>query len=178
MSHPTPWSGPPTQREIDAAQRLGVDVELYRRFKRNAGPEADRFELADGPPDVVEEEHLAQKLRIEPGVFKRPHTSPSILVQAARTPGEVARSLLTIVCYLLLMFLIIGLGGETVQRVPGVFQVAALGALLIPAMMLSTFIWTHVGEGGRDAARLVVRFWPLTLPALLFALGALKLLLG
>lgn len=173
-----PWSGPPSQQEIDAAQRLGLDVELYRQFKRNAGPAADRFERGDGPPDVVAEEHLAQKLRIEPGRFKDPNTPPNIFVQAARTPGEVARSLLTIVCYLLLMFLIIGFGGETVQRVPGVFQVAALGVLLVPAMMLSTFIWTHVGEGGRNVARLLVRFWPLTLPALLLTLGAIKMLLS
>ena len=178
MTTPSPWSGPPTQRELDAAQRLGIDVALYRQFKQNAGTEGDRFELGEGPPDIVEEEQLAQKLRIESGVFKRPHTAPNVLVKASRTPGEVARSLLTIVCYLLLMFLIIGLGGETVQRVPGVFQVAAAGALLIPAMMLSSFIWTHVGEGGRNVARLLVRFWPLTLPALLFALGAVKLLLS
>jgi hypothetical protein len=133
MSFPLPLSGPPTQRETDAAQRLGLNVELYRQFKRNAGPEADRFELGDGPVDIVEEEHLAQKLRIEPGRFKAAHTAPNLLVQAVRTPGEVARSLLTIVCYLLLMFLIIGLGGDTVQRVPGVLQVAALGVLLIPS---------------------------------------------
>lgn len=178
MPPPIPWSGPPTQREIDAAQRLGISVELYRRFKRNAGPEADRFERGDGPLDIVEEEHLAQKLRIEPGLFKRRHTAPNILVQAARTPGEVARSLLTIICYLMMMFLIIGLGGEAVQRVPGVFQVLALGVLLIPAMLLSSFIWRHLGEGGRDVARVLVKFWPLTLPALLFGIGALKLLLS
>lgn len=172
-----PLSGLPTQQEIDAAQRLGVDVELYRQLKRNAGPEAERFERGDGPRDIVEEEHLAQRMRIEPGVFKPPHSAPNVLVQAARTPGEVARSLLTIVCYLLLMFLVIGFGGETVQRVPGVFQVAAAFVLVVPAMMLSTAIWTRIGEGGRDAARLVVRFWPLTLPALILVLGALKLLL-
>ncbi|MCA1734405.1 MAG: hypothetical protein LC732_12500, partial [Acidobacteria bacterium] len=82
MSTPSSRSGPPTQRELDAAQRLGIDVELYRQFKQNAGPEGERFELGDGPPDIVEEEHLAQKLRIERGVFKRANTAPNILVQA------------------------------------------------------------------------------------------------
>lgn len=53
MSPRTPRSGPATQREIDAAQRLGINVELYRRFKQNAGPEADRFELGDGPLDML-----------------------------------------------------------------------------------------------------------------------------
>ncbi|MDQ5980676.1 MAG: hypothetical protein QG602_3653 [Verrucomicrobiota bacterium] len=38
--------------------------------------------------------------------------------------------------------------------------------------------WEAMGEGARDVCRMPVRFWPLTLVALLFALGALKMLLG
>lgn len=173
-----PASGPPTQAELDAAQRLGVDVGLYRQFKRNAGAAADALEVGTGPRDIVAEEQLYQKMRMEPGLFKGPDTAPHVVVAAARTPGEVAKSLLTIACYLVLMFMLIGFGGETVQDVPGVFQVVAALLLVVPAMMLSSFIWEGIGEGMRDVVRALVRFWPLTLPALIFALGALKLLLG
>ncbi len=176
-SHPSPFSEPPTQAEIDAAQRLGVDVNLYRRFKRNAGPAGERLEQGDGPADIVKEEQLAQRLRIAPGRFKGRNQAPNILVSAARTPGEVAKTLLTIGCYLLLLFAIIGFGGEKVQRVPGIFQVIAMGVLLIPAMLLSSFIWERVGEGVRDGVRQLVRFWPLTVLVLIFVVGTIKLLL-
>lgn len=169
---------PPTDAENEAAKRFGVTTNLYRRFKRNAGPAADRLERGDGPADIVAEEHLAGKMRREPGLFKRRNQAPSILVSAAKTPGEVAQTLLTISVYLALMFLIVGFGGDTVQRVPGVFQVIALGLLLIPAMMISSFVWRGVGEGVRDRVRLLVRFWPLTVIALIFLLGGIRLFQG
>jgi len=75
------------------------------------------------------------------------------------------------------MFLIVGFGGDAVQRVPGIFQVIALGLLLIPAMTISSLVWRGVGEGMRDRVRLLVRFWPLTLIALIYLLGGLRLLL-
>lgn len=178
MTDRPPFPAPPTDAEIEAAKRFGVTVDLYRRFKRNAGPAADRLERGDGPADIVAEEHLAEKMRREPGLFKHRDKAPGILVSAAETPGEVARTLLTISVYLALMFLTVGLGGDTVQRVPGVFQVVALGLLLIPAMMISSFVWRGVGEGVRDRVRLLVRFWPLTLVALVFLLGGISLLLG
>ncbi|MCC7243176.1 MAG: hypothetical protein IT180_14715 [Acidobacteria bacterium] len=178
MSDRAPSSEPPTRKEIDAAERLGIGLSLYRQFKKNAGSAADTLEEGEGPADIVAEDHLYQKMRIRPGVFKARHTAPSVFVAAARTPGEVARSLLTIVCYLAFLFLIVGFGGDTVQRVPGVFQVFALVVMVIPAMMLSAFVWERVGENVRDVVRALVRFWPLTLLVLLFALGLIRLLLG
>lgn len=172
-----PFPHPPTQAEIETAERFGVSVDLYRRFKRNAGPAADRLERGEGPADVAEEARLAERMRREGGAFKLRNTPPNILVSAQRTPGEVAQTILTIACYLILMFLIIGFGGERVQRVPGVFQVVAAGLLLIPAMMISSRIWRGVGEGVRDRVRLLVRWWPLTLVALIFLLGGLKRML-
>jgi len=169
-------SDPPTDAEIEAAKRFGVSLSLYRQFKRNAGPNADLLERGDGPADIVAEQQLAEKMRREPGAFKRRNRPPSILVSAAKTPGEVAQTLLTISCYLALMFLIVGFGGEAVQRVPGIFQVIALGLLLIPAMMISSFAWRSVGEGMRDRVRLLVRFWPITLVVLVFLFGGLRLL--
>ena len=177
MTDPTPFPHPPTRAEIETAARFGVSVDLYRRFKRNAGPAADRLERGEGPADIAEEALLAERMRREGGVFKLQNTPPSILASANQTPGEVAQTILTIACYLILMFLIIGLGGERVQRVPGVFQVVAAGILVIPAMMASTRIWRGVGEGVRDRVRLLVRWWPLTLIALVFLLGAIRLLL-
>jgi len=49
--------------------------------------------------------------------------------------------------------------------------------LVIPAMLLTSFLWRIVGEGVRDVLRFLVRFWPLTLIALLFGLGLLKMFL-
>ncbi len=178
MSEPMSFPTPPTEAEIDAAERLGVGLDLYRQLKRNAGAAGDRLEQGDGPADVVKEQHLADKLRREPGIFKARNTAPNVLVAAARTPGEVAQTLLTIFCYLALMFLVVGFGGERVQRIPGVFQVAALGLLLIPAMMLSSAIWRGLGEGVRDTIRALIRFWPLTFVALIFLLGLLRMALG
>lgn len=173
----TPFSTPPTQAEIEAAQRFGVSVNMYRRFKRNAGPAADALERGEGPSDIVADARLAERMRREGGLFKSRNSAPSVLDSASRTPGEVAQTILTIACYLVLMFLIIGLGGERVQRVPGVFQVVAAGLLVIPALMLSSRIWRGVGEGVRDRVRLLVRYWPLTLFALLFLLGGIRVLL-
>jgi hypothetical protein len=53
-----------------------------------------------------------------------------------------------------------------------------LGLLVIPAMMLSSFIWDRIGEGARDICRLLVRIWPVTLIGLVFLFGILKMLLA
>lgn len=45
-------------------------------------------------------------------------------------------------------------------------------------MLLASFIWERIGENARDIVRVLVRFWPLTLIALLFALGLVRILLG
>ena len=174
---PEPFNEPPTPEEIDAAQRLGVPVAMYRQFKRNAGPEAERLEKGDGPADIVAEERLAEKMRREPGLFKQRHEAPNIFVEAANTPGEVAKTLLTIFCYLVLMFLLVAFGGDKVHKAPGIFQMIGLFVLVIPAMMLASFLWERIGEGARDFCRLLVRLWPLTLIALIFAFGMLKMLL-
>jgi hypothetical protein len=175
---PEPVPEPPTPAEVEAARRLGVPLELYRQFKRNAGPAAERLEKGDGPADVVAEQQLADKMRRQPGLFKRQNTAPNIFVQAAETPGEVAKTLLTIFCYVVLMFgSLIFYGVEKAQRIPGIFQMVILGLLVIPALMLSSFIWEHIGEGARDVCRALVRFWPLTLVGLIFLFGMLKMLL-
>jgi hypothetical protein len=173
-----PQKVPPTQDEIDTAQRLGVNLETYRRFKQNAGPEAAKLEQGEGPADITAEQRQYEKMRSAPGLFKSRNESPSLLVAAARTPGEVAQTLLTILCYLVLMALsIVAVGSERLNRIPGVFEVIYLGVLLIPAMMLSSFFWRVIGEGARDVVRTLVRFWPLTLLGLVFILGLLKVLL-
>ena len=110
-------------------------------------------------------------------MFKSRNEAPNIFVEAAETPGEVAKTLLTIFCYLALMFLIVAFGGEKVQKIPGIFQMVALGILVIPAMLLASFIWERIGEGLRDFFRLLIRIWPLTLLGLIFFLGMIKLLL-
>ena len=177
MTPRSPFPDPPTQAEIEAAQRFGVSVDLYRRFKQNAGPAAERLERGEGPEDIAAETRLAERMRREGGVFKMRNTPPSVFASAAKTPGEAAQTILTIACYLALMFLIIGFGGERVQRVPGVFQVMAAGLLLIPAMMISSRVWRGIGEPMRDRVRLLVRFWPLTLLVLIFLLGGIRMLL-
>ncbi len=178
MPPPDSFNEPPTPEEIAAARRLGMPLDMYRQFKRNAGPAAESLERGDGPADIVAEERLAEKLRREPGLFKRRHEAPNIFVEAAETPGEVAKTLLTIFCYLVLMFLLVAFGGDKVHKAPGIFQVIGLFVLVIPAMMLASFFWERIGEGARDFCRLLVRFWPLTLIALIFAFGLLKMMLA
>lgn len=170
MTQPSPFTDPPTDAEIEAAQRFGVSVDLYRQFKQNAGAAADRLERGDGPEDIAAEARLAQRMRRDSG------GPPGVFTSAAKTPGQAAQTVLTISCYLVLMFLIIGFGGERVQRVPGVFQVMAAGLLLIPAMMISSWIWRGIGERLRDRVRVLFRFWPLTLLALIFLLGGIRML--
>lgn len=174
-----PRNETPTQAEIDAAQRLGVGVDFYRRFKANAGEAGAKLEQGEGPADIVAEDQLYQKMRIEPGLFKRRHEAPNLLVTAVRAPGEVAQMLLTIVCYAGLMALSLGVAGaERVRQIPGLFTTIYLFVLVIPAMMLSSFVWRSVGERARDVMRFLVRVWPLTLIALLFGLGLLKMFLA
>ncbi len=43
-------------------------------------------------------------------------------------------------------------------------------------MWISGRIWDAIGEGARDVLRALVRFWPLTLVALVFVLAVLKVL--
>lgn len=177
MTPPEPFSEPPTQDEIDAAQRLGVSLAIYRQFKRNAGPAADRLEKGDGPADIVAEQRQAEKMRREPGLFKKRDEAPNIFVAAAETPGEVAQTLLTIACYIVVMFgSLLAYGLEKAQRIPGIFQMGLLFVMVLPAMMLSSFIWERIGEGARDFFRLLIRIWPLTLIGLIFLLGMIKLL--
>ena len=171
-----PQDPPPTEDEVAAARRLGVGVDLYRRFKRNAGPGMEAFERGAGPADIAAEQQLYRSLRESKGLFKARDVAPNVFVAAARTPGEVARSLLTIACYLALLLLIVAIWGRQIDAVPGVFQVAGVLVLVLPAMWLSSTLWERIGEGPRDVVRALVRFWPLTLVAGVFALGLLRLL--
>lgn len=174
---PESLNEPPTPEEIDAAQRLGMPLHLYRQFKQNAGPAAERLEKGDGPADIVAEERLAEKMRREPGFLKGRNEAPNIFVEAAATPGEVAKTILTIFCYVVLMLLLVAFGGDKVHKAPGIFQVIGLFVLVIPAMMLSSFLWERIGEGARDVCRWLERLWPLTLIGVFLAFGLLKYLL-
>lgn len=179
MTNPASSLTPPTQLEIDTARRLGVSVELYRQFKCNAGDAARQLEEGAEPADVRAEQTQYERMRRESGLFKRRNQAPNIFVAAAKTPGEVARMLLTVFCYLALMFGILFVYGlEQVSRIPGIFQTIGLGLLVIPAMILSSIIWRTIGETARDVLRLLVRFWPVTVMVLIFLLGSIKLLLG
>ena len=170
----------PTAEDIAAAQRLGMTITEYQAVKLEVLAAEARKELPpdDRPADIVREERIAQRVRREPGVFKPRNESPNILVQAARTPGEVAKTVIFVLLYLVAMIALIILGGEKVNRIPGIFQCVALGVLVIPVMWLTGRMWEAMGEGARDVCRALVGFWPLTLIALIFGLGLLKLLLG
>lgn len=171
---------PPTAEDIAAAQRLGVTIEEYQAAKLEVQLEEAKKLLPpdDRPADIVREERIARRLRSAPGTFKRRDVTPNILVEAAKTPGEVAQKLLFVVLYVLAMFALVIFGGEKVRNMPGIFQCIALGVLILPVMWLTGRIWEAIGETARDVLRALVRFWPLTLIGLIFVLGALKLLLG
>lgn len=170
----------PAAEDMAAAQRLGVSMEEYQAVKLEVLAEEARRALPpdDRPADIVREERIAQRLRREPGLIKPRHEAPNIFVQAAKTPGEVARTILFVFCYLAGLIALIVIGGEKVTKLPGIFQCVLLGLLVLPAMWASGRLWEAMGEGARDVFRALVRFWPLTLVLLLFALGLLKLLLG
>lgn len=170
----------PTAEDIAAAQRLGVPIAEYQAVKLEVLAEEARRALPpdDRPADIVREERIAQRLRREPGLIKPRHEAPNVFVQAAKTPGELAKTILFVGCYLTGMIALIVVGGEKFTGLPGIFQCLVLGLLVLPAMWASGRIWEAIGEGARDVFRALVRFWPLTLVLLLFALGLLKMLLG
>ncbi len=173
-------SPPPTAEDVAAAARLGVTLDEYRAAKLQQQIEEARAALPPDPrpADIVREERIAQRLRREPGLLKPRNEAPNLLVSAAETPGEVAKLILFVIVYLVAMIAVIVIGGETVHQVPGIFQCMALGILVLPVMWITNRLWEAIGEGARDLCRLLVRLWPLTLVALLFALGLIKILLG
>ncbi len=197
MSDPVPFSTPPTPSEINAARRLGISVDDFRRFKRNAAEAARELEAGADPADIPTkpdryeddptkpenydiraEQAEYDRMRARPGIFKRRYESPNIFVTAARTPGYVAQMVLMVFCYVVLFFAILLIYGlQKANRVPGIFQAIAMGVLVIPAMILSSLIWRRMGENARNVFRVLVRFWPVTLAGLAFALGSIKLLL-
>jgi hypothetical protein len=170
----------PTPEEVAEAQKLGISPEAYRARKLQArAGQAPQANAGAEPPrldDITAEANQAQRLRSEPGLFKRRNTPPSLLVQAAKTPGEVAKLILFVFCYLVGLILLVTLGGENVTKMPGLFQCVLLGVLILPAMWATDRIWEAIGERTRDAVRLLVRFWPLTLVALVFLLGFVQFL--
>ncbi len=170
----------PGPEDHAAAQRLGVTIEEYQAVKLEVMLEEAKKQLPpdDRPADIVREERIAQRLRREPGLIKPRNETPNILVQAAKAPGEVAQMILFVLLYLAAMIALIVFGGEKVTKLPGIFQCIGLGVLIIPVMWLTSRVWEAIGETARDVCRALVRFWPLTLIGLLFALGLLKLLLG
>lgn len=171
---------PLTPEDEADAKRLGVTPDEYRSIKLQVQVEqAQQAAPPDAtPPDIAAEAAEAQRLRREPGLIKPRNTTPGVLVQAVKTPGEVAQMVLFVLCYFLAMVAVIVLGGERVQKLPGIFQCLGLGVLVLPVMWLTSRIWEAIGEGMRDVLRTLVRIWPLTLIALLFGLGLLKLLLA
>lgn len=167
------------------ARRLGVTLDEYRAIKLEvqfgeARKQAEQSRLQAGdtatPPDIAAEEAAAHRLRVDPGLIKPRNTAPNVLVQAAKTPGEVAKLILFVGCYFVGLVGIVVVGGERVQKMPGIFQCVILGLLVIPSLLITDRIWEAIGERARDVIRAMVRFWPLTLIALLFALGLLRML--
>jgi len=171
---------PPATPEDEAeALRLGVDVNTYRATKleglANQARKAQQ-ENSGVPDDIAAETAVAMRLHRNPGLIKPRNTAPNILVQAAETPGEVARTILFVFLYVVGLAGVVIIGGERVQKMPGIFQCGLLALLIIPVWWATSRIWEAIGEGARDAVRALVRFWPLTLVALVFALGILRIL--
>jgi hypothetical protein len=173
------FAPPATPEDIAEAARLGVDINTYRSNKHAVMVEQAR-QATDSrpPPDIAEEQAVAQRLRRKGGLFKRRNTAPNILEEAWKAPGGVAKGILFVACYLVGMFAFVILGGEKLHNQPwsGLFEVLVFGVMVIPVMWLTNRLWEGIGEGARDVCRALVRFWPVTLIALLMALGGLRLL--
>lgn len=172
-----------TPEDEAEARRLGVTVDDYRARKLEATWTVARREAiepraGDTPPDIAAEAAEAHRRRLEPGLLKPRDAAPNLLVQAARTPGEVALMILFVLLYAGVMIGLVILGGENAQNLPGIFQVIVLGLLVFPVLWLTRRLWEAMGEKARDLCRALIRFWPLTLIALILMLGALKLMLG
>lgn len=162
-----------TPEDEAEARRLGVDVDAYRATKLQVlAEQAKRPDAGAEPPrlDITKEEAEAMRLRAQPGLIKPRNTAPNIFVQAAKTPGEVAKMILFVLCYVVGLILLVNLGGEKVTKLPGLFQCVLLGVLILPAMWATDRIWAAIGERARDVIRALVRFWPLTLVALFVVL--------
>jgi hypothetical protein len=169
-----------TPEEQAAARAEGMTVAAYRAMKLIRQAEQERKAAnrdAGMPDDVAAEADKAEQMRHEPGVFKRRNEAPNLLVQAAQTPGEVAKVILFVILYVIGMAALVIVGGERVRNMPGIFQCGLLALLIIPVWWLMNRIWYGIGEGARDFIRLLVRFWPVTLVLLVFVLGGLRLLL-
>jgi hypothetical protein len=165
-----------TPEDEAAARELGVTADEYRVMKPEI--QAEEMRRAAGgsgtPPDIAAEENTAWRLRREPGLIKLRNETPNLLVQAAKTPGEVAQMILFVICYILELAGIVVMGGERLQKIPGLFQYVLLGILIFPTMWITSRIWAAIGERARDVFRIMVRFWPLTLIGLFFVLVLLK----
>lgn len=168
-----------TPEEEAAARVRGVSVVTYRAQKM-AEEVAQARRAADAtagvPPDVAAERDKAMEMQREAGLLKRRGVAPNIFVQAAETPGEVAKLVLFVFLYVAGLAALVILGGERVQKLPGIFQCGLLALLIIPVWWLMNRIWYGIGEGARDFFRTLVRFWPVTLVLLVFALGILRYL--
>ena len=168
-----------TPEDEAEARRLGVTIDEYRATKVEVQFEQARQALPMDPAvpdDITAEQRTARRLHLDPGIVKPRNTAPNILVQAVETPGEVARTILFVFLYVVGLAAFVIIGGERVQKMEGIFQCVLLGLLLIPVWWLTNRIWEGIGERARDAIRALVRFWPLTLLALFFALVLLKAL--
>lgn len=130
------------------------------------------------PDDITEEQALYARLRREPGWFKPRDKAPNLFVTAWRTPGELAVMGLSVAYYAITLALTVILGGESVTRLPGIFQCGLLALAVIPAYMLGGGTWRAMGRAGRDRVRLCIRFWPVTLPVAVMIAGAVKRLVG
>ena len=161
----------PTPADEAAARGLGVDIDTYMSDKMSA-----LFRKPAAPEDdIAVEAAEAQRLRARPGIIKPRGTPPNLLVQAWRTPGDVAGTMLFVFCYIVGLAALVIVGGERAQALPGIFQVVLLGLLVIPARSMADRLWRALGERGRSLVRTLIRFWPLTLIALVYLLGMLGL---
>ena len=178
MSVPQDSIPNPSPEDEAEERRLGVTAAEYRVMKPQLQAEQRRGATGgSGPPaDITAEESEAWRLRREPGIIKRRNEAPNLLVQAAKTPGEVAQMILFVLCYFVELTGIAMVWGARLQKIPGLFQFVLLGVLVLPTMWITSQIWRALGERARDVFRALVRFWPLTIVALFFAFLLIKLL--
>lgn len=145
-------------------------VEAFLRVANEAS-EKRRAEM----DDIEAEDDLADRMQ-----YKRrwwtTKRGASLFEQAARTPGTIARTFLFLALWLVL--LVLGASRFNAWGFRDVLSIIPFLGSAILAYVLSRIIWRAIGESARDVVRMAVRFWPITIVALVLGLGALRLLLA
>lgn len=128
--------------------------------------------------DIAQDDSAYQRMRNEQGVFKKRGEAPGLLRMASEAPGEVARTILFFLAFLVQLCLLSIWHQNTGRRELGALWLVIFVLLGITSMIISGVIWRALGERARDVIRLLIRFWPITLPLFIFLLGLLKMLFG